>query len=219
MDSVSVSAIISAAAGICGVLLGNSLTAFKEWAMLRSSRRKDTAYLAIVVVSHLDRFSNSCLRVAYDDGTSMGRPAGADGVVCVATEPEPVFAPLDLDVEWRVLPETLMYPILRIPDRCIHLSNTLSRMDDDSDFPEYTAYFRARRLGYANLGLEASELAWRLREHARMPIEEAVRGEWSREAELRAILERLQREEEEVARRRAAYIRGAHEAEPLWRRA
>ncbi|CAG9238159.1 hypothetical protein PSP6_80001 [Paraburkholderia tropica] len=116
METGNVSAIISATAGISGVLLGNSFVAVKEWLVGRSKRQKDTAYLAIIVVSHLERFASGCLHVALDDGTESGRPAGNNGDGYVPTVRLPEFQPLDIGVEWKVLPQQLMYSILLLPD-------------------------------------------------------------------------------------------------------
>jgi hypothetical protein len=62
-------------------------------------------------VSHLDRFANACLGVAHDDGTTYGAPAGKNGQHEV-TVAAPEFKPLDIEVEWKVLPKDLMYDIL-----------------------------------------------------------------------------------------------------------
>jgi hypothetical protein len=78
MDSGSVSAIISAVAGISGVLLGNLFVLVKEWWVKRGTVGQNT-YLGIIVVSHLDRFTTQCFDVCMDDGTYHGQPAGQDG--------------------------------------------------------------------------------------------------------------------------------------------
>lgn len=76
MNDTHIAAIIGAGAGIFGTLLGNSFVAIKEWLANRKKEKRDSSYLAILVVSHLDRFANSCMHVALDDGTEYGRPAG-----------------------------------------------------------------------------------------------------------------------------------------------
>jgi hypothetical protein len=72
--------LISAASGFGGVWLGGRLT-WKREALRENDRvKKESGYLAILVVAHLDRFVNGCVQVSFDDGTSEGRPAGKDGV-------------------------------------------------------------------------------------------------------------------------------------------
>ncbi len=190
MDTGNASAIISAAAGISGVLLGNGFSALKEWLIHRSKRQKDTAYLAIIVVSHLDRFANGCSNVAYDDGTECGRPAGGEEYAATIKPPE--FQPLDIEVEWKALPQDLMYAILRLPDQQEQIRIKLAGIAEyDDDYPEHTEYFWVRRSAYADLGLQASNLALRLRKHTGMPVEEPKPGEWCRDQGLREVIEKI----------------------------
>jgi len=192
MDTGNVSAIISATAGITGVLLGNSFVAIKEWLINRSSRQKETAYLAIIVVSHLDRFASGCLHIALDDGTEYGRPAGGNGEEHVPTTKPPEFRPLDIDVGWKVLPQELMYPILRLPDQVEQIQSRLAGIVDfDDDYPDHIEYFWTRRRDYAELGLQTSDLARRLRKHAGMPLDEPKQGEWSRDLEMKSVIEKI----------------------------
>lgn len=206
MDTGNVSAIISAAAGISGVLLGNSFVAVKEWLVGRSKRQKDTAYLAIIVVSHLNRLANSCLHVALDDGTESGQPAGRNGEEYVPTVKPPEFQPLDIDVEWKVLPQQLMYSILLLPDQREQIQNRLAGVAEfDDDYPDHTEYFWVRRRDYSELGLRASDLARRLSKHAGMPIEEPKPGVWCRDQELKDQIVRIDDERKEAARRIAEH--------------
>ena len=205
MDTGNASAIISAAAGISGVLLGNGFSALKEWLIHRSKRQKDTAYLAIIVVSHLDRFANGCSNVAYDDGTECGWPAGGEEYAATIKPPE--FQPLDIEVEWKALPQDLMYAILRLPDQQEQIRIKLAGIAEyDDDYPEHTEYFWVRRSAYADLRLQASNLALRLRKHTGMPVEEPKPGEWCRDQGLREVIEKLD-EERKAAEGRLAEAR------------
>jgi hypothetical protein len=206
METGNVSAIISAVAGISGVLLGNSFAALKEWVIHRSKRQKDTAYLAIIVVSHLDRFANGCLYVALDDGTEAGRPAGRNAEEYVPTVKPPEFQPLDIDVEWKALPQPLMYSILLLPNQREQIQSRLGGISEfDDDYPDHSEYFWARRRDYSELGLRASDLARLLRKHAGMPVEEPKPGAWSRDQEFRDVIVRIDDERKEAERRIAEY--------------
>ena len=79
MNDAHIAAIISAIAGIAGVILGNSFAAIKEWVVKRKRDERDGAYLAILVVSHLDNFANGCLHVAL--GKIGARPETVNEVV------------------------------------------------------------------------------------------------------------------------------------------
>jgi len=191
MTDGQISTIIGAAAGILGGLLSNTFVAVKEWRNTRKLETKDSEYLAILVVSHLDRFSNGCLNVAYDDGTSEGRPAGNNGEYHQTTVKPPEFLPLDIKVEWKVLPKDLMYAILEIPNKRDRIENRLAGICEFDDPPDYTEFFWSRQRDYAELGLHVSEIARRLRKHADMPIEEGPASDWNREQAMREVIDKI----------------------------
>jgi hypothetical protein len=189
-----ISAVISASAGLGGVWLGGRLTSEREEARERERNKKETAYLAIFVVAHLDRFADNCLRVAHDDGTEDGRPAANNGCHEVTVAP-PTFDPLVFEVNWKALPAGLMYDILGLPHRVEQLQHHLSGVGEYDDPPEYTEFFWARQHGYAVLGLEVSEIAQRLREHAELPPRPPNPNGWDRDAALLGIREKISGEQ------------------------
>ncbi len=191
MDSGNVSAIISAISGLAGVGVGALLTYLRELRVEEIKDKRDISYLAILVVAHLDRFANGCMSVAYDDGTSEGRPAGEDSIYHQITVKPPEFAPLDINVEWRVLPRKLMYDILEIPAKHEHLQNQLAGVMEFDDPPDYTEFFWRRQRDYAELGLKVSAVAKELRRFAQMQIEEAKPGEWSREVAMQEVIDKI----------------------------
>jgi hypothetical protein len=116
MDAGNISAIISALSGLAGVGIGAYLTHLREQHNEKIKDGREGSYLAILVTSHLDRFANGCWGCALDDGTEYGQPAGGDGRYQTTVEP-PHFNPLEIDVEWTVLPKGLLYEILQISDK------------------------------------------------------------------------------------------------------
>ncbi|WP_428556590.1 hypothetical protein [Pseudomonas edaphica] len=200
MDPGNVSAIISAAAGISGVLLGNLFVLAKESWIKRNTVNQNTTYLGIIVVSHLEQFATQCFDVCIDDGTLRGQPAGEDGQSQTTTA-TPVFAPLELDVDWRLLPKDLMYSILRIPDLQDQLHGKLRGIQEyDYDPPDHPEFFWVRRRGYAVLGLQASDIVRKLRSHADLPADEPSPGEWSRDQSMRDVIVDLDRLEKNSRR-------------------
>lgn len=204
MEAGNISAIISAVSAISGVVLGNFLVAFKEGRARRLKERQDTAYLGIIVVSHLERYIAGCFDVSQDDGTSCGQPAGEDGQH-QATVELPEFHPLDLDVEWKLLPKGLMYSVLRLPDQQDQLQGTLRGIQEyNFDPPDHPQYFLTRRRGYAGLGLQASDIAKNLRKHAGLPADEHHLGEWNRDKSMRDLIVALDSLEEKRRSRDAS---------------
>lgn len=143
MDANNVSAIISAVAGLVGVTTGAILNFLRDWFAERKRDKKNATYLAIIVGSELDRFIDECLAVAHDDGTLEGRPAGSNGQDYQATVNAPIFSPLEISVEWKALPQRLMYDILQIPSKRNDIKNFLEH-PGFHDPPDYTAFFLTR---------------------------------------------------------------------------
>lgn len=197
MDTGNVSAIISALSGLAGVGIGAYLTHLREQHNAKIKDERDGSYLAILVSSHIDRFANGCLGCARDDGTAYGQPAGGDGRYQTTVE-TPRFNPLEINVEWKVLPKDLMYDILQIPDKRERINNRLAGIEEHGDPYDQGEYFWMRQRDYAELGLHSSAVARRLREHAGLPIEEASPGQWNRDVSLREVID-------DIDKRRAAY--------------
>ncbi|MCE5978538.1 hypothetical protein [Pseudomonas sp. JR33AA] len=192
MDSGNVSAVISAVAGISGVVLGNLLVAIKEYVTSRSKRKENIAYLCIVAVSHLEGFADACAGVASDDGTESGRPAGDDGQEHAVTTRAPEFRPFEFAVDWKLLPKKLMFPILCLPEKQRQLQDKLSQISEyEWDPPCHTEYFWTRRRGYAEFGLMASRLARELRDHAGMPHEGNPSNQSRRDDYLKNVVETI----------------------------
>lgn len=204
MDPGNVSAIISAVAGLAGVLTGALTTFLKERRAEQIKDKREASYLAILVVSHLDRFASGCLDVARDDGTEYGLPAGGDGRYQETVRP-PEFKPLEIDVEWKVLPKDLMYGIFQISEKQERIHNRLAGIAEYDDDPfDRGEYFWVRQHDYAELGLHVSAIAEKLRKHAEMPIDESLSGEWSRDVALREVIERVCAERSAYEKRIAA---------------
>lgn len=195
-----VSGLVSAVFGLAGVWLGGYLTSRHEATRERVRVQKETTYLATLVVAHLDRFINGCVDVAFDDGTSEGLPAGTDNIHYQVTTELPIFEPLALDVDWKVLPPDLMYSVLSIPNRVQQLARRLSNPGFD-DPPEHMQFFWERQHSFASLGLDVSHIVSQLRAHAGLPPEPPVPGGWDRDAALHEKQERIADERETHFRR------------------
>ena len=187
--------IITAVAALVGVVLGGSITWFKEERRESKRIKTESSYLAILVTAHLERFATGCLHAAYDDGTAYGRPAGRDGEYHIETVQPPEFDPLAMDVDWKVLPADLMHGVLGLPYENEQLASKLDSIWDVSDPPGYTEYFWARQVGFATLGLKVSDLIEKLRIYGNLPATPTAPSEWSRDASLRDVIKRIEAEE------------------------
>lgn len=121
--------------------------------------------IAATLGGELDRFAADCLAVTYDDGTSHGRPASEDGIYHQATVSLPSFNSTASQIDLSALPPELAYTILDLPSRTIVLERSLEDPGYD-DPPEHSSFFKARQMGYAELGLKAARLARQLRQLA-----------------------------------------------------
>ena len=186
-----VQSLITAGAGLSGVFLGSYMTTRREDKREFLRIEKESGYLAILVVAHLDRLANECLHVSLDDGTSEGRPAAQDCETYEPTIKTPTYDPLALGVDWKVLPPVLMYEILNLPVRIEQLDNQIAGAWEYDDPPKYTEFFRARRFGYAELGLAVSGIAMQLRKHAGLPITESQKGEWNRDVCMQEQMDKI----------------------------
>jgi hypothetical protein len=193
------SSLITAVSGLGGVYLGAWLTTRRDDARAAEQMRQNLYYMAALLGAHLDRYAAGCLTVAYDDGTSEGRPASDDGQYHRPVVPIPIFDPLALAVDWKALPPELMYAILALPARASEVNETLNDPGFEDDPPDYPAFFHTRQIGYAELGLEADGLASRLRTLVDVaPPQPPYEGWQSRELLLRERHEQL--EKKEIAR-------------------
>lgn len=204
--------VISAASGLGGVWLGGWLTTRREAERERERSEKESKYLGILVLAHLDRFARQCLEVSYDNGTIQGQPASDDGIYHQFTVMEPRFEPLELKVDWKVLPADLMYHILNLPYKTEQLIDQVYGVREHDEPPEYTETFWTRQQGFAELGLEVSALARQLRQQLRLPAEPPTFGGPSREDRLRAQRDKIAKARGDWERRVAA--NKSHEVTP-----
>jgi hypothetical protein len=168
--------ILSFVAALYGLHFASKLTEKRDRNKENERIDKEVRYIAIMVTAHLDKVVKSCVSIALDGGT-YDNPQN----VRETQTNRPVFDPLKIDADWRVLPTGLQQKILELPYK-------LERTDEsvegayENDYPlDYNDFFDTRRYNYSVLGLETSELMFELREYAGMPLVAIKEGEWSRQ--------------------------------------
>ena len=181
--------------GLAGVLVGSTIAVAKDVVISRTERQRNGIYAAIRIVGVLDQYAQKCIDVVYDDGTSLGQPAGrtsggeAYHVVQVEA-PDPPTYPNDID--WKSLLKPLAYRALTLPNAARDTDRHIGFAAEHAFPPDYEEVFDARQVGYARLGLEAIQLASALRaEFDLTPKDRSVwNAEWDPEA---FLLERLEK--------------------------
>ena len=158
---------VTAIFGLLGVALGAILTVFKEWWFQRRKDQKDAEYLCIQVSCALERYVAHCADIVEDDGLYRGQ-ADENGY----SSPQistPTFDPTLFKGEWRALPAELMYEILDFPYELEVANRTVESAFDNAVPPDFDFGFDERQIQFANLGLAASILAEKLRNHVGLP--------------------------------------------------
>ena len=165
----------SAIFGLVGVVLGTLLTVAKEWWFQSSKNRKDAEYLSIQVSCALEQYVARCAKVVADDGLCYGQP-DKDGYSSIQVS-SPTFEPESLKVEWKSLPGNLMYEVLDFPYKAEVASQSVdSAFEYAATPPDFDEGFEERHFQYATLGIAASTLAEKLRQHVGLPARSA--GDW-----------------------------------------
>lgn len=159
---------IEAIIGLVGVVVGSAITITRDsWATWRAHRREGS-YSAIRLIGMLEEYADRCIDVVYDDGTAEGRPAGrtSEGQEyhkAQVTAPDPLDYPDDIG--WRSLPEALMHRTIALPNKARSTNRHVQAASGWGTPPDYREIFEPRQMGYAQLGLDALEIANDLRAH------------------------------------------------------
>lgn len=156
--------VIGASFGVLGVVVGASMTYWRERKFQALKDAKDAAHLVAHVAGALEHFSAGCEAVAFDDG-SYG-----DTDYRSTQTTTPVFEPDKLQVEWRALPPDLMFQILDLPYRIQEAKRIIEGASEHAAMPpDFEEFFEQRQYQYAVLGADAGRLAARLRQYAGVP--------------------------------------------------
>jgi hypothetical protein len=176
--------------GFCGGLIGAFVALSKDVWLERRNRAKNAHYLAVHVVTLLDRFVEGCARVTRDDGVPDGGDPGYYQAYPELQECEPTFDPYGLDVDWKSIDLDLGYKILNFPNL---VSMTADRVEDVLNVNFENIDYRREQ--YAALGLKAAGIAGDLRKRYHLPSPDY--GEWNPVEKIRqtiaAFEERRQR--------------------------
>jgi len=153
-----------AVAAFLGAVIGSGLLLFRDWIASAFNTRRRAKYLAIRVVTILDRFVDQCADVSQDNGY-LGNNRGDP--VATTDDPSAIIFPDDLD--WRSIDHKMAYNLLALDNKIYDANQVISAAGDFASAPDYEEYYDARRLQYSLLGLEAASLARQLRDTHDLP--------------------------------------------------
>ncbi|QFZ84593.1 hypothetical protein GFK26_18365 [Variovorax paradoxus] len=118
-------------------------------------RRRAAQYLAVRLVTVLDRFIAGCVPVTEDEGRVL---PGSYDLEPVATLPTLEFD--SLDVDWKSIKPHLTYAVLALPNEVAEAVRSINANFDPSNVPSVD--FSARQFHFARLGIAANDLIGRL---------------------------------------------------------
>jgi hypothetical protein len=160
--------LISAFSGIVGVLIGSIIPWLQSSFRESRIKRNDADYLAIRIVTILEKYILSCIDVVYDDGTSQGQPAGNDG--CYEHQIEtPAHIAFPDDINWRSIDSKLMFKLLSLPNLAHEADRSISFSLEFAGPPDYSEFFEERQKKYAQIGLYALDVESELRKKYKIP--------------------------------------------------
>lgn len=147
--------------GVCvGAFLSAALAMIKDYVVERRRAGKDAAYLAAIVGGELDKFVNACSDVVHDEGEDDD-----NGYTHVQVN-TPNFTPSMFQVEWRSIPQDIMFQILDLPYQIRAANGRIGDVNHYEDTPpDYSLTFEERQLQFSVLGLHAMEIVKNLRSH------------------------------------------------------
>lgn len=163
--------------GLAGVVVGGSMQAVREW--LADRRRRH--YHAVRVVCTLDKFVADCAAAVGQERQAEENPLS----------PWPQDLEFPADIDWRLLDENLVYRALTLPSRVVGAASVVSFAGEwavDERDPEYLGAVSQQ---YTPLGIDAAELADKLRRSCRLPPRDVDR--WDPVARLREQAEKIAR--------------------------
>jgi hypothetical protein len=121
----------------------------------------------------LERYVSRCAEVVGDDGLCDGQP---DKNGCRRIQVSvPKFEPELAKVEWKSLPAALMYEVLDFPNKTEIASGSVNAaFEYGATPPDFEEGFEERQYQFATLGIEASRLARKMRNHVGLPSKPAA---------------------------------------------
>ncbi|MCY1215944.1 hypothetical protein D9M72_278010 [compost metagenome] len=127
-------------------------------------RRRAAQYLAVRVITTLDRFLAGCVLVAGDRGKTA---SDSDGIYVVPSAPLPTLELDSLDVDWKSIEPSLAYAVLDLPNQVAAAVRAVSESFEPTNVPADD--YDVRQFQFARLGIVAYEVISRLAQVGSLP--------------------------------------------------
>lgn len=154
--------------GFLGVIVGGIIPWLQSSMSERQLKRNNADYLAIKIVTLLEKYILDCVDVVCDDGTSQGQPAGKDG--CYEHQVDtPAHIAFPDDINWKSIDSKLMFKLLSLPNLAHEADRSISFSLEFAGPPDYSEFFEERQKKYAKIGLYALDVESELRNKYKIP--------------------------------------------------
>lgn len=164
--------------------IGVILLTFKpaiSFRLLQWQKRRNIAknFWVPELVRQLDRYVAYCVKVTHDDGSitcafnEEGEPYDAKEVN--VDEPPPAIYPTIIN--WTVIDSKIQYRVHSLSDESEKIVALFHFSSVESKSPDCEKYFEKRQLAYAQLGLEAYDIAKKVRRIYNIPRQSILNGE------------------------------------------
>lgn len=152
---------------LISALFGASLVWSSDYFKSILLKRKNKHYLAVRVTPILENFLDLCYDVAFDDGTSMGMPAGEGGYYYPQAQVPDLNLPNDVD--WTSINKELLQEILFLSRELERIKRLLDGELEYSASPPYDEFMYFRRRKFSEFSVKCDDILIKLKEILSLP--------------------------------------------------
>jgi hypothetical protein len=180
--------------GFAGAIVGGLIVVIGQHILSELLRGRSARYAAMRIVCTLGEFSGKCIDVAFDDGTSNGRPAGrtsAGEALYVPQVDLPKKIQFPDDIDWKSMDAKLMYGALKISNDALSAVRYIAFVEENFSGGDQWDIIEERRAKYAALGLQALRLTKSLCMKYKIPMgdKDDIDANWDPEQRLTQVIQ------------------------------
>ncbi|HAT3956101.1 TPA: hypothetical protein I9Y43_004772 [Kluyvera ascorbata] len=171
--------------------LNHHYTLLREERTAAAKQKTELYFISTELVFRLERFAQGCAEVVNDEGFKDDKGYTQTSIK------EESFSTDNIDGDWRVLPDRILYRIRELSVLIPEAIRYISIVSEYDDPPDWQMSFKERRYQYSRMGLRAMLLARRLRRLNAMPsshldnnspwsVQNVLWSEWRKQRKSRA---------------------------------